>query len=281
MAVSRDVHVDRHQIVALRNSMSGFADKRGMIGREEFDMALQLANLSTVEIFDLLFTMWDNAGVNRVPFKGFCVGISPLACPYDSLQAILMFALFVSDDRDLGYIRSSELKSLLSGINSTASFFGDPNLSREEIGTVVESMFDGGMYKISHQDCLRRLVVNPYVKRFASGKARVGVQFKEELVEEITIEARKSNNNLGIIQVLAPTRRVENRFQPKSPKLWRPNALKRFSQRSQRTTTSSLVDALPSFEDDECTENAKPMARDPPPTVTGSALRPRTTRQDP
>lgn len=114
-AVSRELKLDRHQIIALRNAMAGYADRRSMIGREEFDLALQLANLSGVEIFDLLFTMWDNDGVDKVPYKEFCVGISPLACPYDSVTAILMFALFVSDDRSLGYIRPSNLQSLLTG----------------------------------------------------------------------------------------------------------------------------------------------------------------------
>ena len=114
-AVSREFKLDRHQIIALRNAMAEYADGRGKIGREEFDLALEMANLSSVEIFDLLFTMWDNDGDDKVPYKGFCVGISPLACPYDSVTAVLMFALCVSDDRGLGYIRPIDLQGLLSG----------------------------------------------------------------------------------------------------------------------------------------------------------------------
>jgi hypothetical protein len=117
MAVAREFSLDRHQIIALRYAMADFADRRGMVSRKEFDLALHHANLSDVEIFDLLFTMWDNEGVDKVPYKGFCVGLSPLSCPYDSITEILMFALFVSDDRNLGFIRPSDLRCLLNGMS--------------------------------------------------------------------------------------------------------------------------------------------------------------------
>jgi hypothetical protein len=115
MAVARNFELDRVQIIALRNAMAGLSDIHGMINREGFDDALDLAHLSKVEIFDLLFTMWDNAGIDRVPFRAFCVGISPLACPFDDLHSILRFALRVSDDVNRGSIGMDDLHILLSG----------------------------------------------------------------------------------------------------------------------------------------------------------------------
>jgi hypothetical protein len=138
-------------------------------------------------------------------------------------------------------------------------------------------MFDGGIYKISHQDCLRRLVANPYVKRFASGKTRTSVQFKKELVTEIKIAANKKN-------ILSPARMFDNRFQQKSsPKrqLWRPNnSFKRLSPLSSRTDRqkASLVDTVPSWETEE---NTKPIASDPPPTTSSQSSRAMRARQDP
>ena len=132
-------------------------------------------------------------------------------------------------------------------------------------------MFDGGMYKISHQDCLRRLVANPYVKRFASGKSRTSVKFKKELVTEIKIEARSNTHN-----ILAATRMFDNRFQaklqPKRPLWSRPNAFKRLSPLTSRSKKSqpSLVDAVPSWETEE---NTKPLAADPPPTMSSPSPR--------
>jgi Ca2+-binding EF-hand superfamily protein len=115
MAVARNCTLDRVQIVALRNAMAGLCDKNEMIDKEGFDTALELAQLSNVaEIFHLLFTMWDNAGIDRVPFKEFCVGISPLACPHDDIHTILRFALRMSDEINRGCIELHELHRLLS-----------------------------------------------------------------------------------------------------------------------------------------------------------------------
>jgi Ca2+-binding EF-hand superfamily protein len=115
MAVARNCFLEKAQIISLRNAMTGFSDAFGMIKREGFDQALDLANLSNVEIFDLLFTMWDNKGDDRVSSKEFCIGISPLACPSDNTPTIINFALQVSDDLNRGYIEIQELHELLTG----------------------------------------------------------------------------------------------------------------------------------------------------------------------
>jgi Ca2+-binding EF-hand superfamily protein len=114
MAVAMNFELKRVQLIALRNAMAGFSDERGMVDREGFEKALELANLSSVEIFDLLFTMWDNAGNDQVPFKDFCVGISPMACPHDDVHAILRFSLRVSDDDNRGSVMLDDLRRLLS-----------------------------------------------------------------------------------------------------------------------------------------------------------------------
>ncbi|KAG7352083.1 hypothetical protein IV203_008131 [Nitzschia inconspicua] len=257
MAVARERHIEQGQIVALRSALAGFADDRGIVHRKEFDRALELANLGDVEIFDLLFTMWDNDGRDEIPFKGFCVGISPLACPYDDLAGILRFALRVSDNSNLGYVRAHELQTVLNGINSTASYFGDAHLSKEELAAVLEIIFERGVYKIAHEDCIRRLVSNAYIKRFASGKARTHVQFKKDLATEISIEPRPNRDKPSS---LSPRLFLENRFSPRRQR-WRGYGVKLISPRSPKRQVS-LFDTTPSF--DECTENIKLYSKDPP-----------------
>jgi hypothetical protein len=257
MAVAREIHFERGQIVALRNAMAGYADEHGIIHRKEFNQALELTNLVGVEIFELLFTLWDNEGHDEVPFRGFCVGISPLACPYDDVTNILRFALRICDDRNLGYTRVYDLQTLLNGINSTASYFGDVHLSTEEIAAIIESTFDGGIYKIVHEDCIRRLASNAYIKRFASGKTRMHVHFKKELVTEIQIQPRHDNYLL-----LSPRLLLENRFlSRRHQQRWRGYGVQRMSPRSPKRV-ASLLDTKPSFED--CTENVRPALLDPP-----------------
>lgn len=258
MAVARQSHLDRGQIVALRNAMAGYSDEHGIVHRKEFNQAVELANLVGVEILDLLFTMWDNEGRDEVPFKKFCVGISPLACPYEDTSGILRFALRISDDRNLGYIRSYDLQALLDGINSTASFFGDIHLSTKELAVVLESVFEGGIYKIAHEDCIQRLASNAYIKRFASGKTRSHVQFKRELVTEIHIESRSRYPAL-----LSPRLLLENRFLSKRPQnRWKGYGVKPMTSPRSPKRAASLADSVPSFE--ECSENIRPASVDPP-----------------
>jgi len=181
MAVACEISLHRAYILALRHAMSNFSDDFGMIKREGFDKAMASADLSRVEVLDLLFTMWDNADHGKVSSKEFCIGISPLACPFNDLSSVIEFALGISDDSNRQHIDRWELRKLLTGINSTASYFGDSHLLPEEIEIILETVFEG-VEKQTHKDCVRKLSTNPYVKRFTSGKKKVSVQFEEVLV---------------------------------------------------------------------------------------------------
>lgn len=181
MAVARNIFLKKVHILILRYAMAKLSDDFGMIQREGFERALAKANLSNVEIFDLLFTMWDNADDGKVFYKEFCMGIAPLACPFDDLSLILEFSLRVSDDLDRKYIEKKELHELLTGINSTALYFGDIHLLPVDIDGIVEAVFEQNE-GTTHEECVRRLSMNPYIKRFASGKVRRNIRFKDILV---------------------------------------------------------------------------------------------------
>jgi hypothetical protein len=261
MAVARKIHLERGQILTLRNAMAGYADEDGTVNRQIYNHSLVLSKLVGVEIFDLLFTMWDYDGKGRIPVKGFCVGISPLACPHADLRNILRFALRVCDDRNLGCVRAYDLQTLLDGINSTASYFGDVHLSREEIRAVMESTFEGGIYKLAHVNCIHRLCLNPYIKRFAAGRTRAHVRFKAELVTEIRIEPPRSDHSpLSPILLLENQSLQENQLRHRRQRR-RGHGVKRISPRSLQKV-ASLVDKIPSF--DEGTDNTKQHSIDPP-----------------
>ena len=116
MAVAQKILIKKVHILILRYTMAKYSDDFGMIERQGFDIALTKANLSNVtNVFDLLFTMWDNAKNGKVSYKEFCLGISPLACPSDNLSVILRFALQVCDDLDRELIERKELQELLAG----------------------------------------------------------------------------------------------------------------------------------------------------------------------
>lgn len=103
MAVARELKCQRSNIVVLRDTLGTFADAEGMVEKEWLDQALKRANISDptdVEIFKLLFTMWDSDGHEKIPYKNFSVGVSPLACPHDDLASVLRFALYIGYDNN-------------------------------------------------------------------------------------------------------------------------------------------------------------------------------------
>ena len=115
MAVASKISLHRAYILALRHAMSDFSDDFGMIKRQGFNKALASVDLSGVEVLDLLFTMWDNADDDKVSSKEFCMGISPLACPFNDLSSIIEFALRISDDSNRQHINRRDLHKLLTG----------------------------------------------------------------------------------------------------------------------------------------------------------------------
>jgi len=191
MAVARKIFLKKVHVLALRYAMAKLSDDFGMITRRGFEEALARANLSKIEIFDLLFTMWDINDHGKVSYKEFCMGISPLACPFDDLPTIIGFALRVSDDFNRQYIGRNELHELLTGINSTASYFGDIHLLPGDIDGIVELVFEEGEEESTQKECIKRLSLNPYVRRFASGKPRMRVRFKEDLEQNFIFDKEK------------------------------------------------------------------------------------------
>ena len=118
MAVARRIFLKKVHVMMLRYSMAKLSDDFGMIQREAFEKALVRANLVNFDIFNLLFTLWHNEN-QQVPYREFCVGLSPLACPWDDLSTILEFALRVSgDDPNRKHIERMEVHEILTGKHS-------------------------------------------------------------------------------------------------------------------------------------------------------------------
>ncbi len=175
MAVARKLRLQRFQIIIMRESLKSFSDSYGFVDRASFDQSLTRAKITqnqALEIFDLLFTMWDHHDVNVVPAKKFAVGIAPLACSCDDLASVLRFSLHINDENNIGKVSPKELHDVLIskstaifhfcfrshlfygtfsnflrttslGIDNTASYFGDIQLEPGDIDSVVEAVFDG------------------------------------------------------------------------------------------------------------------------------------------
>jgi Ca2+-binding EF-hand superfamily protein len=114
-AIARQLSVNKAQLKVLRDEFQSLADKKLCITHHLFRLALKKAKIDQKdkEIFNLLFTMWDNQGEGTIPYKEFVVGMSPLACPDEHPKSIIQFALEVSDDKKSEMIGADELEDLL------------------------------------------------------------------------------------------------------------------------------------------------------------------------
>jgi len=186
MAVACQLGLERHQIIKLSENLRAFSDRKGFVSREFFDLALSRAKITqptALQIFDLLFTMWDHHDMGEIPARKFSVGITPLACfAEDDVSSTLRFAFHVHDERGEGKLTPKGLHDVListlfnrharvrcscptqdltmcplsAGIDNTASYFGDIHLEPEDIDNVVESVFgvrDGRNWTSLPSDC--------------------------------------------------------------------------------------------------------------------------------
>lgn len=116
-AVAKYVSVTKPQIMAVRNTLILVASpKRGTVQREQLRHALRQAGVAPApdaDVFDLLYTMWDVKGTNRVVGTEFMVGVSVLACKDDSIEQAIRFALQVGDRNRKGTISSNDASVFL------------------------------------------------------------------------------------------------------------------------------------------------------------------------
>ena len=116
MAVARKLKLQRFQIIMMRECLKSFSDNYGFVDRASFDESLTRSKIveeEALEIFDLLFTMWDHHQLNVIPAKKFAIGISPLACSSDDVSSILRFALHMHDENNHGKVSEKDLHDVL------------------------------------------------------------------------------------------------------------------------------------------------------------------------
>jgi Ca2+-binding EF-hand superfamily protein len=115
-AVARALKLRKSKVLYLREVLASLSDNDDCINYDFFKEGLKQAKFSKsreVDVFDLLFTMWDCDGEDKIPYKDLVVGIAPLACPEEDLAKMLQFAMIVSDHDKRGTIGCDELEDVL------------------------------------------------------------------------------------------------------------------------------------------------------------------------
>merc|ERR1711998_55529 len=94
---------------------------------------------SDKEILERLFIMLDKTGDYTINFKEFLCGISPLIT--GTVIEKITFALELYDLDGSGLVKPFQFTFVLKSMNSTASFFGDPVMTQEQIEQLTDEIF--------------------------------------------------------------------------------------------------------------------------------------------
>jgi len=110
-AMAKYTNLTKAQIITFSDAVAPLARVKRpsdppSINRNVVSHGLREAHVSKYskeyDVIDLLFTLWDESGTNRVPCLDFCVGISVLACPGETLEEILKFGLQILNQQQKG-----------------------------------------------------------------------------------------------------------------------------------------------------------------------------------
>ena len=146
----------------------GGHDKIFLISKEELreSMKEMELDLNDIDVIEHLHTMWDKYGDDKVNLLLFLAGISPLASTMD-IETKLSFAFEIFDEQNTGYMKKSDAKKILSGINSTASYFGDAVISKQAIEIIADDVYKD-QSEIFYQEYMDLFATHPAVIQFSS-----------------------------------------------------------------------------------------------------------------
>ena len=171
----------KDDILKLRSSFDGFSERSGGnkdVFREDFDNAVKsLENLdpSDVELLDKLFILLDETGENKVDVKDFLLAVS-LLVDSGSPKEKLLLAFEVFDESETGTILALDCKKVFTTLNSTASYFGDPVLSSDEINELVDAIWQEYSIPsapIQYADCIDFILQHDIAVKFINGNGSV------------------------------------------------------------------------------------------------------------
>ncbi|GMI50485.1 hypothetical protein ScalyP_jg2410 [Parmales sp. scaly parma] len=177
-AMANVTQFEKRELLALQRKFSDFASREGnphTITRSEFREALESVGVteSDTEILDRLFTMFDKTGDDQVNFREFVVGVCPLIT--GDVISKLNFSFELYDIDGTGKIKQVEMTFILSSMNATASYFGDPVMTTDEVDALVSDIFKGKEegHALTYSEYMTAVAEHPVLVSFITGAGSV------------------------------------------------------------------------------------------------------------
>mmetsp|Transcript_4279 Transcript_4279/g.6512 ORF Transcript_4279/g.6512 Transcript_4279/m.6512 type:complete len:193 (-) Transcript_4279:179-757(-) len=141
--ISQVVQTRRSELITLKKRVS--RTKCKTMDRETWESAQEAIAIddSDREIFERLFTLYDKRGGDEVIIREFLVGLATIT--NNTIEERIQLAMELYDDcssTSTAFLSKTETKAVLNSMNKTCNFFGDTQLSHEQIEELVESVFE-------------------------------------------------------------------------------------------------------------------------------------------
>ena len=93
--------------------------------KEDFEICLKQCRICTSdqEIFRRFFVLYDKTGLEKVNYKHFLLGLSPIM--KGSLHDRIKLALTLVDEEEAQILTKEEVEEAISGMNKTLGLLGD------------------------------------------------------------------------------------------------------------------------------------------------------------
>ena len=181
--LAQSTKFEKAELKTLQESFIALAVKQGnpnTITEDEFREALAAVGIVESDQFILhqLFAVMDKQHDGQVNFKDFVTCASVMVSGSLAEKLHFSFELYCTGDgADSSTVAKEDMCNILKHLNTTASWFGDPSLSEEEIATLVGDVFAKNDVEksgtLSYKEYMNAVSENPVLVQFLAGKGTV------------------------------------------------------------------------------------------------------------
>jgi len=183
-AMANVTSMEKRELLQMQKAFVEISQRQGnpsTIAKDEFHEALEGCGIveSDGEILDRLFIMLDKTGDQQINYREFLCGLAPLIT--GDVSEKLTFAFELYDIDGLSVVKKAEMTFILRAMNDTASYFGDPVMSQDQIQVLVDEVYEKfddeeNPQGVNYRECMSAIVQHPVVHSFtkAEGPVRYG-----------------------------------------------------------------------------------------------------------
>lgn len=180
-AMANVTSMEKRELLQMQKAFVEISQRQGnpsTIAKDEFHEALEGCGIveSDGEILDRLFIMLDKTGDQQINYREFLCGLAPLIT--GDVSEKLTFAFELYDIDGLSVVKKAEMTFVLRAMNDTASYFGDPVMSQDQIQVLVDEVYEKfddeeNPQGVNYRECMSAIVQHPVVLSFAKAEGPV------------------------------------------------------------------------------------------------------------